>query len=83
MPPDHMPPATPLARPRLRRHAAPGSPTLLFLHGAGCGAWVWEQGFAARFAEAGYPSLVLELKRRAPAGGRRGWPIMSRRRARR
>lgn len=68
MPPDHMPPATPLSRPGLRRHAAPGSPTLLFLHGAGCGAWVWEQGFAARFSEAGYPALVLELKRRA--GGR-------------
>lgn len=42
----------------------PGPPTLLFLHGAACGAWVWaEGGFAARCAAAGYPGFALTFNR--------------------
>ncbi|MCQ4161399.1 alpha/beta hydrolase [Roseomonas sp. GC11] len=69
MPDTHLPPRLPsnlpegLNRPHLRRHAAAGSPTLLFLHGAGCGGWVWEHGFADHCAAAGYPALVLDFTR--------------------
>jgi pimeloyl-ACP methyl ester carboxylesterase len=31
----------------------PVGPTVLLLHGAACGAWVWAEGFAAALAEAG------------------------------
>lgn len=59
------PPETPLARPHLRQLPGAGSPTLLFLHGAGCGGWVWEAGFAARCNAAGHPTLVLDFTRQA------------------
>lgn len=70
--PDVLPPAS-RAGPRLplRRFPAAGTPTLLFLHGAGCGAWVWEEGFAACCAAAGLPALVLDFDQSAgsePAG---------------
>jgi len=71
--PDSLPlPTTPARhRPLLWRHPAAGSPSLLFLHGAGCGAWVWEEGFAAHCAGAGFPALALDFAREAhgrPAG---------------
>lgn len=60
MPDTGLPPAG-RAAPRLRRHPAVGAPGLLFLHGAGCSGWVWEEGFAAHFAEAGFPCWVPDL----------------------
>ncbi|HWX48044.1 MAG TPA: alpha/beta hydrolase [Roseomonas sp.] len=58
--PDALPPGL-APCPPLRRFPAAGAPTLLFLHGAGCGGWVWEEGFAAHCAAAGLPALVLNL----------------------
>lgn len=49
----------------------PGAPALLLLHGAACGAWVWEDGFAARLAAAGHAVFALGFGRgraEAPAG---------------
>ncbi|WP_159999125.1 alpha/beta hydrolase [Roseomonas sp. 18066] len=59
-----MTPEGPLGRPHLTHHAAAGSPTLLLLHGAGCGGWVWD-GFSDFFQHAGYPVEVLDFTRRA------------------
>jgi pimeloyl-ACP methyl ester carboxylesterase len=53
--------------PEARRDA----PALLLLHGAACGAWVWEQGFAARLAAAGHACYAPSFNRgaaQAPAG---------------
>ncbi len=49
----------------------PGAPALLLLHGAACGAWVWDHGFGARLAAAGHPVFALTFgrgSRAAPAG---------------
>lgn len=49
----------------------PGAPALLLLHGAACGAWVWQEGFGARLAAAGHAVFAAEFKRgpaAAPAG---------------
>jgi pimeloyl-ACP methyl ester carboxylesterase len=53
----------PFAGPGLLRWPAAGTPSLLFLPGSGCGAWIWEQGFAAALAEAGCPGLALDFAR--------------------
>ncbi|WP_120007138.1 alpha/beta hydrolase [Teichococcus vastitatis] len=68
--PDVLPPLAPPAVPLHFPAASPaaGSPTLLFLHGAGCGAWVWDEGFAARCAAAGLAGLAPDFTRRP--GGR-------------
>jgi pimeloyl-ACP methyl ester carboxylesterase len=39
------------------------APALLLLHGAACGAWVWEEGFAARLAAAGHAVFALDFGR--------------------
>jgi pimeloyl-ACP methyl ester carboxylesterase len=44
----------------------PGAPALLLLHGAACGAWVWEEGFGARLAAAGHAVFAPEFRRGAP-----------------
>ncbi len=44
----------------------PGAPALLLLHGAACGAWVWEEGFAARLAAAGHPVFAAGFGRGRP-----------------
>lgn len=64
--PDILPPSSPPGAPlRFAAGAAiPGNPTLMFLHGAGCGAWVWDEGFAARCAVAGLASLAPDFTRR-------------------
>ncbi|WP_176559802.1 alpha/beta hydrolase [Teichococcus rhizosphaerae] len=59
------PPGSAAARPGMRHFPAVGAPALLFLHGAGCGGWVWEEGFAAHLAGAGFPGWVLDLARQA------------------
>jgi pimeloyl-ACP methyl ester carboxylesterase len=49
----------------------PGAPAVLLLHGAACGAWVWQEGFAARLASAGHATFAMEFVRRrgdGPAG---------------
>ncbi|MXP64819.1 alpha/beta hydrolase [Roseomonas sp. M0104] len=62
--PDALPPHSGKgAAPLLRHLPAAGSPILLFLHGAGCGGWVWEEGFAAHCTAAGLPALVLDFAR--------------------
>jgi pimeloyl-ACP methyl ester carboxylesterase len=48
-----------------------GAPALLLLHGAACGAWVWQEGFAARLAAAGHAVFAAGFGRgsaAAPAG---------------
>ncbi|WP_419898312.1 alpha/beta hydrolase [Roseomonas sp. USHLN139] len=54
----------PLARPHLAHRPAAGSPTLLLLHGAGCGGWVWDF-LSDAFQQAGYPVEVLDFTRQA------------------
>jgi len=49
----------------------PRAPALVLLHGAACGAWVWEEGFAARLAAAGHAVFAATFGRGkpdAPAG---------------
>lgn len=49
----------------------PGAPAVLLLHGAACGAWVWEEGFGARLAAAGHAVFAIGFDRGsagAPAG---------------
>lgn len=43
-------------------------PPVLLLHGAACGAWVWQEGFGALLAEAGYPTYALTFRRTGNAG---------------
>ncbi|WP_170985294.1 alpha/beta hydrolase [Roseomonas sp. AR75] len=48
-----------------------GAPALLLLHGAACGAWVWQEGFGARLAAAGHAVFAPDFGRghpSAPAG---------------
>jgi pimeloyl-ACP methyl ester carboxylesterase len=40
-----------------------GAPALLLLHGAAGGAWVWDEGFGARLATAGFSTFALEFGR--------------------
>ncbi|WP_456305764.1 hypothetical protein, partial [Falsiroseomonas oryziterrae] len=47
------------------------APAILLLHGAACGPWVWEEGFAARLAAAGHAVFAIGFARgraQAPAG---------------
>ncbi|MDB5368639.1 MAG: alpha/beta hydrolase fold protein [Roseomonas sp.] len=39
------------------------TPQLLFLHGAACGAWIWQDGFAETCAEAGFAGQALQFER--------------------
>jgi pimeloyl-ACP methyl ester carboxylesterase len=54
--------------PPVPRHPAPA---VLLLHGAACGAWVWEEGFGARLASAGHAVFAMDFGRGtadSPAG---------------
>jgi pimeloyl-ACP methyl ester carboxylesterase len=44
----------------------PGAPALLLLHGAACGAWVWEEGFGAQLASAGHAVFAPDFGRGRP-----------------
>ncbi|MBO1080565.1 alpha/beta hydrolase [Roseomonas haemaphysalidis] len=46
-----------------RAAGAEPAPTLLLLHGAACGAWIWRQGFAARCEAAGFAVRDLDFQR--------------------
>jgi pimeloyl-ACP methyl ester carboxylesterase len=59
-------PESPFWEVRPRRAATP--PSLLFLHGAACGDWVWQQGFAESCAEAGFAGQALAFSRQMPDG---------------
>jgi pimeloyl-ACP methyl ester carboxylesterase len=41
----------------------PRAPAVLLLHGAACGAWVWEEGFGARLAAAGHAVFAASFGR--------------------
>lgn len=56
----HRPPA---------REAAPGRPPLLFVHGAFCGAWVWQEHFLDRCAEAGWDCHAVSLRGHGGSAG--------------
>ncbi|CAA7619897.1 alpha/beta hydrolase [Magnetospirillum sp. SS-4] len=45
-------------------------PTILFVHGSYCGAWVWAEHFMPFFAEAGFPSLAVSLRGHGDSEGR-------------
>ena len=52
-------------RPPLARNAPP----LLFVHGAFCGAWVWEEHFLPYFANHGYEAHALSLRGHGASAG--------------
>ena len=57
----------------LRRAAAPGdetAPPLLFIHGAFCGAWCWDEHFLPWFAQAGFDARALSLSGHGGSPGR-------------
>ena len=45
-------------------------PPLLFVHGAGHGAWCWDEHFLDFFAEHGFDSYALSLRGHGKSGGR-------------
>lgn len=45
---------------RAARHR--GRAPLLFVHGAFCGAWCWEENFLSYFAERGYDAWAVDLR---------------------
>ena len=45
-------------------------PPLLFVHGAGHGAWCWAEHFLDFFAEHGFDSYALSLRGHGKSGGR-------------
>jgi pimeloyl-ACP methyl ester carboxylesterase len=49
--------------PRTGRFRGNVTPTLLFLHGAACGAWIWREGFSETCAEAGFTGPALQFNR--------------------
>jgi len=55
-------------QPQAERPGATDAPVLLFLHGAACGAWVWQQGFAQHCAGAGFGGESLDFLRLGPDG---------------
>src|SRR3954451_8417224 len=63
-----MPPALEL----ISRHPrGPVRPTpLLFVHGAFCGAWVWDEKFLPAMAEAGYEAHAVSLRGHGGSPGR-------------
>ena len=46
------------------------APPLLFVHGAGHGAWCWDEHFLDFFAEHGFDSYALSLRGHGKSGGR-------------
>lgn len=53
---------------------ASDKPTLLFIHGAFAGAWMWTETFMPYFAQAGYPCHALSLRGH---GGSKGYEQIS------
>nr|VFK17404.1 MAG: Lysophospholipase, alpha-beta hydrolase superfamily [Candidatus Kentron sp. LFY] len=55
---------------------ADGEPTpLLFLHGAFCGAWVWDEHFLSYFAEHGFAAHALSLRGHGSSEGYNNLPF--------
>lgn len=55
---------------RLPAKPSPDVPPLLFIHGAFCGAWCWEEHFLDWFAERGYAAHALSLSGHGRSEGR-------------
>ena len=53
------------------------APPLLFVHGAGHGAWCWAEHFLDFFAEHGFDSYALSLRGHGRSGGRERLPWTS------
>ncbi|WP_185961336.1 alpha/beta hydrolase [Telmatospirillum sp. J64-1] len=51
------------------RKKVPGRPPLLFIHGAYCGAWAWNEHFLPYFAKNGWRSYALSLRGHGKSGG--------------
>ncbi|MBE9606841.1 alpha/beta hydrolase [Acetobacteraceae bacterium H6797] len=47
---------------------AQSRPPVLLLHGAACGGWIWQYGFGAALARAGYPTYAVTFRRDDNAG---------------
>lgn len=45
-------------------------PPLLFVHGAFCAAWVWEEHFLQWFADCGHPAYAVSLRGHGGSAGR-------------
>lgn len=71
-----LPPTPPSTPPRLEILSAlpadpdPALPPLLFVHGAFCGAWVWQEHFLGWFAERGYEAYAVSLRGHGGSEGR-------------
>lgn len=52
------------------RAGGPDRPPLLFIHGAGHGAWVWDEHFLDFFADHGYDSYAMSLRGHGQSEGR-------------
>lgn len=50
--------------------AAAKRPPLLFVHGAFCGAWIWEEHFLPYFAERGWEAAAVSLRGHGGSGRR-------------
>jgi pimeloyl-ACP methyl ester carboxylesterase len=48
-----------------------GRPTLLFVHGSFCGAWVWAEHFLPFFAEAGWRCVAVSLRGHGKSAGQK------------
>ena len=53
-------------------HAGPATPSnappLLFVHGAFCGAWIWQEHFLDWFAARGYDAYAVSLRGHGNSG---------------
>lgn len=54
---------------RNANHPAPDRPDLLFLHGMGSGAWMWEEGALPLFGREGYRAWALSLSGHGGSAG--------------
>ena len=52
------------------RAGGPDRPPLLFVHGAGHGAWVWDEHFLDFFADHGFDSYAMSLRGHGQSEGR-------------
>lgn len=59
--------------PRGAAHPTP----LLFVHGAFCGAWVWDEHFLPFFAEQGYAAHAVSLRGHGESNGHGALPMAS------
>lgn len=56
-------------------NAKKSTPPLLFVHGAFCGAWVWDEHFLPYFAERGFAAHAVSLRGHGRSGGHALFPL--------